>query len=169
MRKKLARPMTQSRLKRRVTYSRKTGVFRLVKNGKRVGSPNAKGYLAVQLGVKHYSLHRLAWLYVYGKFPQGVVDHLDHDKHNNAISNLRDITQLDNCKNQRLASSNTSGHVGVRWNEGRRKWTAAIKVDRKNIHLGCFDSVEEAVASRTAASIKHGFHENHGKKDSSGT
>ena len=163
MRKKLARPMTQKRLKRRVSYNSKSGVFRLRKNGEKVGSPNAKGYLAVQLGVKHYSLHRLAWLYMTGEFPVGVVDHIDHDKHNNVWDNLRETTQLDNCKNQKLASNNTSGFVGVRWNETRNVWTAAIKVDRKNIHLGCFDSFEDAVDARIDANTRYGFHENHGK------
>jgi hypothetical protein len=163
MKKKLARPMTQKRLKSRVSYSPRSGVFRLRRNGERIGSPSAKGYLAVQLGVKHYSLHRLAWLYVYGKFPEGVVDHIDHNKHNNALGNLRETTQVDNCKNRKLASNNTSGFVGVRWNEKRNKWTAAIKVDKKNIHLGCFDSYEEAVVVRQEANEAYGFHKNHGK------
>lgn len=163
MKKKLARPMTQERLKRRVFYSAKSGIFRLHKTGNIVGSSDAKGYLTVQLGVRHYSLHRLAWLYVYGKFPEGVVDHLDHNRQNNAIANLRETSQLDNCKNQKLSSNNSSGFVGVRWNKARNKWTAAIKVDRKNIHLGCFDSYEDAVKSRMAANVKFGFHENHGK------
>ncbi len=162
MRPKLARPMTQKRLMTLVHYSRRTGVFTSRKSGKVLGSPNDAGYLVVKLGVKYFALHRLAWLYVYGYMPEGVIDHLDHDKQNNAIHNLREVSQTDNCKNHKLSKKNTSGAVGVRWNERLEKWTAAIKVDRKNIHLGVFDSFEEAVAARAEANIKYGFHENHG-------
>lgn len=163
MRKKLARPMTQKRLMGMVHYNPETGRFRVRKSGKPLGCTESDGYLMAQLGVKTYALHRLAWLYVYGVFPEGIIDHIDHDKHNNAIKNLRDATQLENCKNKTLAKNNTSGTVGVRWNKRLGKWTAAVKVDRKNIHLGTFSSYEEAVAVRQEANIKYGFHENHGK------
>jgi len=163
MRKKLARPMTQKRLKRFVSYNPKSGKFYSRDSHKVLGTPNSEGYLLVQLGVKHYALHRLAWLYVYGKYPEGVIDHLDHNKKNNAIENLRDISQLENCKNQKLQTNNTSGFTGVHWHKRRKKWIADIKIDNKKKHLGCFDSIEEAVEVRRIANEKYNFHENHGK------
>ncbi len=163
MRKKLPRPMTQKRLKGLVYYDSETGIFFSRRSRKALGSPKAAGYLTVQLGVRHYSLHRLAWLYMTGEFPKEVVDHIDHNKRNNTWTNLREATQVDNCKNQQLAKSNTSGFTGVRWNDTRNKWTAAIKVERKNIHLGVFNSFEDAVVARMAANEKYKFHENHGK------
>lgn len=163
MRKKLARPMTQKRLRSLVYYDKETGIFFSRRSKKVLGSPKATGYLTVQLGVKSYSLHRLAWLYVYGNFPEGVIDHIDHNKQNNAFGNLREVSQVENCRNQQLAKSNTSGSVGVRWNDKKNRWTAAIKVEKKNIHLGVFDSFEEAVVARNVANDKYNFHRNHGK------
>jgi hypothetical protein len=163
MRKKLPRPMTATRLRGLVYYDKETGIFFSRKSNKVLGSPKATGYLTVQLGVKSYSLHRLAWLYRTGEFPVGVIDHLDHNKQNNAWYNLRETTQVDNCKNQQLAKSNSSGFTGVRWNIKKKRWTAAIKVKRKNIHLGSFDSFEDAVIARQEANEEYGFHENHGK------
>lgn len=163
MRKKLARPMTQKRVKGLVSYNKVTGKFVSRRNGNPLGSIGADGYLVVQLGVKVYYLHRLAWLYVYGYLPEGVIDHIDHNKCNNAIDNLREVAQTDNCKNKKLPKNNSSGFVGVRWNTRLGKWTAEVKVGRKSIYLGAFQSLEEAVNARQRANEEYSFHENHGK------
>ena len=76
---------------------------------------------------------------------------------------MRDTSQLDNCKNQKLPINNKSGFVGVRWHEKKRRWVAAIKVNNGNKHLGSFKTFEEAVAVRKQANVEYGFHENHGK------
>ena len=163
MGKKRARPMTQSRLKSLVYYSEKTGKFYSRDDKRLLGTVGGKGYLMVQLGVKHYMLHQLAWLYMYGKFADGVVDHIDHNTLNNAKENLRDVSQLENCRNQKLSKKNTSGVTGVFWNKNKNKWTAGIRVNKKYISLGNYELLEEAILERLEANLKYDFHENHGK------
>lgn len=161
--KKRVRPMTQSRLKKLVYYSESTGKFYSRDDKRRLGTVGSKGYLMVQLGVKHYPLHQLAWLYMYGKFADGVVDHIDHNILNNAKGNLRDVSQLENCRNRKINVNNTSGISGVFWNKGKSKWTAGIRVDGKYTSLGNHDTLEEAILERLEANETYGFHENHGK------
>lgn len=161
--RKKARPMTQKRLKDLVYYSEKTGKFYSREDKRRLGTVNGKGYLMVQLGVKHYPLHQLAWIYMYGKLPEGIIDHIDHDTLNNAKDNLRCVSQRDNSRNKKLSKNNTSGVTGVFWDKRKEKWTAHIRVDKKYIHLGNFDYKEDAINKRLEANKLYGFHENHGK------
>jgi len=98
----------------------------------------------------------------YGEFPAGFVDHINHDRCDNRISNLRVVaTKRENCRNQ-AKKQGLSGICGVLARPSKR-WQAQIKGDGKLVCLGTFDTKEEAAAARQAANEKYGYHKNHGK------
>ena len=128
------------------------------------GCVNLMGYRQIQIKGKMYLAHRLVWLYVHGKFPDEQIDHINGDKLDNRIDNLRDVSPQENNKNQPRRVNNTSGHTGVFWATHADKWLASIRVDGKLKHLGYFNILEDAVEARLQASIEHGFHDNHGRE-----
>jgi len=111
---------------------------------------------------RKYSAHRLSWLYSTGEWPFDEVDHIDGNGTNNKLINLRSVSRLENNKNKRLRTDNKSGRIGVSWHKSKRCWSSKITVERKQIHLGDFNSYSKAVKAREAAEIKYGFHKNHG-------
>ena len=113
------------------------------RKGQEVGNLNNCGYLKVCLNRKSYLLHRLIFLMHNGSLPE-LLDHIDRDKTNNRIENLRVADKELNSWNRDKQSNNTSGFRGVSWNKGASKWHAYIKVRGKRIHLGLFDTAEEA-------------------------
>ena len=122
-----------------------------------------KNYLAVRYQKVRYYAHRVIWEMCNGPIPDGMhIDHINHITTDNRISNLRLVTQSENNKNLPLPCTNSSKVCGVNWHKLRGKWRAYIKVNNKDVHLGTFDSFDEAVAVRKAAEIKYGFHTNHG-------
>ena len=100
---------------------------------------------------REYSAHRLAWLYVHGAWPTGQIDHINGDRGDNRISNLRDVTPALNTQNQRRAarSNKSSGLLGVTANRGR--WLAQISIGGKSRNLGRYATPEEAHAVYVAA------------------
>ena len=91
------------------------------------------------------------------------VDHINHDRTDNRIENLRLVNANENGKNQKASVRNKSGVVGVSWKKSKNKWHSQIMVNGKQIHLGFFDNIDEAKKARIDAERKYGFHENHGK------
>lgn len=94
------------------------------------------------------------------------VDHINHDRTDNRIENLRLVNANENCKNQKASTRNKSGVVGVSWKSQKNKWHAQIMVDGKQIHLGFYDDINDAKDAKDARKVaerKYGFHENHGK------
>ena len=164
--------LTQDKLKELLNYNPETGIFtRAINSGRNdrwkkgtvVGCLSKKnGYINIGLFDKRYYAHRLAWLYVYGESPSGEVDHINHVRHDNKISNLRSVDKKDNCKNKSILSNNTSGTSGVWWRGDRCKWVSNIGVNGKNIYLGCYQIKQDAINARKKANVEYGFHENHG-------
>jgi hypothetical protein len=162
--------ITQEELKSRLHYDELTGVFTWInisRGGVIIGNPagsisKTAGYIEIGLFSKSYWAHRLVWLYIYGKFPKGQIDHIDHNRVNNSLSNLREVTNQENCRNKSLSPKNTSGVTGVFFRKSCGKWDAKIKVNQINIHLGAFNTIEEATIARKEAEVFYGFHENHG-------
>jgi len=144
-------------------YDPDSGVFIYKKSDKRkkegdvVGSLNGKGYLIVQINNKMYALHRLAFLYMEGEFPEHEVDHINRIKTDNRWENLRAVTHQENQRNLSIASNNTSGVTGVYWHDGANKWRAQIIINGKNKHLGLFNKLKEAKRARREAEEKYGF------------
>jgi len=157
-------------LKSRLKYDEDTGIFTFIKSagsrkkGDIAGSINQNGYVNIKINKKFYKAHRLAWLYVYGEMPDGDVDHLNHIRTDNRISNLRVVDSKTNMRNQKLNSENKSGEAGVYWHKAQKLWHSYITVNYKRIHLGAFVEFHRAVDARKSAEVLYGFHENHGKE-----
>lgn len=167
--------LSQEMLKERLHYDRETGVFtwldvkansNSVRN-KRAGCTDRAGYVQIGLSVdgKSYALfaHRLAWLYEYGEFPSGSLDHINHSKTDNRITNLRIATTRENLRNQSMHSNNTTGYTGVTFSKANNKYYAHIKVNYKQKSLGYFENIEDAAKAAKEARAHYGFHENHGQ------
>ena len=155
--------ITQKRLQELFTYEPDTGIFTKKSTGKiAVGMHN--GYIRITIDYKEYRVHRLAYLYMTGKFPVGIVDHINHRKADNRWSNLRVVTHQENCKNMSLYKTNRSGSVGIYFHSRDKIWIAFIYTDGKKKHIGCFKNKEDAVSARTEANLTYGYHVNHGKK-----
>lgn len=121
-------------------------------DGYRIGSVNGRLLRA----------HRVAWVVHYGEWPAEDIDHIDGDPTNNRINNLRDVSNLENHRNEKKSANNTSGFNGVHWDAANKKWRALIKVNFRNICLGRHDSFDAAVAARKAANARYGFTDRHG-------
>jgi len=154
-------------LRNTLEYDPETGVFIRRKNNKIAGTRTKRGYIEITVSRKRYYAHRLAWLYHYGEWPKEYIDHINHNKIDNRITNLREANKQENQKNGTLQKNNTSGFVGVYYSNTQKKWRSQIKVNGSLIHLGIFDTLQEAVDSRAQAHKRFGFHENHGRRLSS--
>lgn len=133
--------------------------------GRVAGTVCSGGYIKVSIFDRRYGAHRLAWMLHYGASPVGVIDHINGRTDDNRIANLRDVTQLENSRNARLSSNNTSGVNGVSWKRERGMWSAWIMHDGRQVHLGYFASKAEAAAARAAADAACMYHPNHGSSD----
>lgn len=113
-------------------------------------------------GIRIYA-HRVCWALHHGKWPVGVVDHINGNASDNKITNLRDVSPSDNMRNKPLLVTNYSGCHGVSWYKPLSKWVAHIKVGGKRKHLGYFTRIEDAISVRKVAERKAGYHPNHGR------
>lgn len=121
---------------------------------------NNRGYRAGHILGQPFLAHRVIWALVHGEWPD-FIDHLNGDRSDNCIANLRSVDRRTNNRNRRLNRNSTSGICGVKQLRNGR-WSARIRIDGRNKWLGTFDSSAEAAAAREAASATHGFHSNHG-------
>lgn len=143
--------ITQDRLKEVIFYDPESGIFKWkaitsnrVKVGDIAGRDNGNGYIRISIDGRGYYAHRLAWLYIHGELPKKGIDHKDGDGKNNKIENLRPASQAQNGQNQKLRTTNVSGHTGVSRHNIPGKWIATIWKNNKKFHIGVFDSVSEA-------------------------
>lgn len=120
-----------------------------------------RGYFIGAIFNRRYQGHRVCWAIYYGRWPEGQIDHINGNPSDNRITNLRDVSNLENGRNQRMPKNNTSGFTGVLWDRGR--WVARIKVHGRARHLGRFVNRDDAIAARVAAERAEGFHPNHGR------
>lgn len=131
--------------------------------GREAGSPHNEGYTRVSLNGTRFLAHRLAWALHYGAWPLDQIDHINGDRADNRISNLRQANNTANSRNAGVGKRNTTGVIGVCWCKNRNKWQAAITVDRITRFLGYYTDKEAAIAARKRAEEKYGFHPNHGR------
>lgn len=157
-----------------LSYDNNTGLFTwlvTVNNNKAskgvvAGHRHKKGrvdYVFIGLKGKMYRAHRLAWLYSYGEWPKGQIDHINGDPTDNRICNLRVVDNSENGKNRGKYITNKSGVVGVHWSSKNKKWISSITFNMKTMYLGSFDDKKDAAKARKKAEVKYGFHENHGR------
>jgi hypothetical protein len=119
------------------------------------GDVTSDGYLRIGINASRYQAHRIAWLIVYGGWPPEQIDHIDCDRLNNRIANLRLATCQENMRNAGLRKTNTTGVTGVFWRKDYGKFQASIRAGGKRLHLGYHDTLEAATAARHAAEIEH--------------
>jgi hypothetical protein len=148
--------VSHSRLRELLHYDAVTGVFtnrqsRMggVVEGSIAGTKRSDGYIKITIDRKQYYAHKLAWFYVYDVFPD-LVDHVDRNRSNNRIENLRLATASQNQQNQLLRSNNTSGFKGVSYYKRTGKWKTEIQVNGVRKCLGYFDTPEKAFEAYTS-------------------
>jgi hypothetical protein len=125
------------------------------------GSFDAHGYGQIRIRGEIYKEHRLVWLYVYGKWPDGQIDHINHNRRDNRVENLREVNNSENHKNRPLQRNNKTGVPGVCFYP-KKGYYAYINVNGKRLNLGMFGELEEAISARRLAESNLGFHKNHG-------
>lgn len=156
--------INQDFLKKILDYNPETGVFTrkvrtamCVQVGQIAGSVKPDGYRAITILGKPLREHRLAWLYIYGSYPNGVIDHINGKRDDNRISNLRVVSVGENATNRRRNVKSVSGYKGVTWYKRYKKWQCHIRVNKKGYFLGFFDSPERAALAYDIAARKmHG-------------
>lgn len=155
--------LTQARVRELFTYDAETGVLRWrvrkayrVRVGDRAGYLSREGYWCVTIDNGTHKVHRVIWLYVHGAFTKCDIDHINRDRSDNRLCNLREASFAENRRNVGAYATNKAGHKGVvRRPNGR--WQAYINADCRRVHLGTFDTVDQAaMAYRTAAARLHG-------------
>lgn len=134
------------RLRELFSYCPESGTFARRKSGKCVGYKKNNGYIAFTVDSTKYFSHRLAWLYVHGVWPSADIDHIDGDRSNNKIANLRDVTRSTNLQNMRAAKSNnkSTGLLGSYLIKQTGRYTSRIQVNKADVYLGVFDTAEDA-------------------------
>ncbi len=115
--------------------------------GKPVGSEH-KGYRRVNFDGKLILCHRLAWAIHHGEWPKGEVDHINMNKSDNRICNLRDVNRSQNMVNRNYPKGK-SGVTGV--STHKKGWQSVIRINKKSIYLGLFQTIEEAALARSVA------------------
>lgn len=157
----------QAVLRAWLDYDSETGVFRWIKEprkigarlGKVAGTTRATGYVFIGVpAFGQFGAHRLAWIYVHGLTIGGAeIDHIDTNPSNNAISNLRTATSAQQKQNKKVQSNNRSGLKGAFYHDAHRgkKWRSQIKVGSKLIFLGYFETAEAAHEAYGCAAIRY--------------
>lgn len=156
---------TAERVRELYVYEPETGkFFRRFTAGGRVGgseagtSKDSRGYFQMSVDGRLFLCHRVAWLYVHGEWP-GIIDHINGDRLDNRIANLRPATHSQNMQNRRGPNvGNTAGLLGASWKSSNRRWVAQIVVDGRKVHIGYYDTALAAhLAYLTAKRREHAF------------
>ncbi len=153
----------QQMLHELLDYNCDTGVFtwkkprRGVKTGVPLGCDNGSGYLRITVAGKSEYAHRLAWVYVHGFWPTEHIDHINGNRSDNRIANLRAATSAENMQNMRQATKRSNSNVlGVSWHKRASKWQVHICVGKKRKYLGLFE--DKSLAEQTYLAAKREMH-----------
>lgn len=141
---------TQEQLLSIFDYNEETGILYwresrgCVAKGYIAGTKHNKGYLSIVLDKIPYLVHRVIWCMYYGNWPTDYIDHINGNRSDNSILNLRLATRSENAKNHPKRLDNTSGIKGVIWDKRRNKWIARVQNNNTRYDVGGYDSIEEA-------------------------
>ncbi len=128
------------------------------KVGQQIGYINSKGYKIVRIDKVYYLQHRLIWKMLNEYDPIGHIDHINHNKLDNKIENLRDVSRSENQRNRALNKNNTSGQNNIY--KQKDKYRVRFKHNKISKY---FNNLEDAISFRNEKYLELGFHENHGK------
>lgn len=144
--------VTAERLRELLFYDPDAGTFtwRVARGGRATvgslaGAISKRGYKSIFIDYKQFRSHRLAWLYVYGKWPDGEIDHINGNPSDNRIRNLRVSDRTNQCRNAKTKSTNLIGLKGV--TAAGDRFRARIRVNYRLINIGRFNTAEEAHAA----------------------
>lgn len=161
--------ITYDELKMYLSYNPETGEFFRLHDtsprwlaGKIKGTNSGHGYIKIGIKGKHIYAHRLAWLYVHSEWPEEI-DHINGDRSDNRIVNLRSVSKAQNNQNMAIQKSNTSGFKGVSWCKDKKKWKAQISINNKNTFIGRYDTKEQAHEAYILEKSKHHQYANIGR------
>ena len=154
--------LTAETLRGLLDYDPETGEFRWrvnrgnrIKVGAAAGTVSSNSYAVIKINGMPFKAHRLAWLHFHGVWPEHQIDHIDENKSNNRISNLRDVPQSMNQHNAiKPRKDGTSGYRGVSWDKGKTRWRAQIEVNGQKQYIGLFDTPEAAHAAYLVAKLR---------------
>jgi hypothetical protein len=150
-RKILAPELTHQYLMEVLQYDHETGVFtrkvqtsNFIEVGQKAGTITSDGYLVVSVAGKQILAHRLVWFYVHGVWPENHIDHINGNRSDNRIANLRDVTNQVNSHNRTAPPKSVSGALGVSYDKRREKFRSRIMVDGVEKWIGSFATAEAA-------------------------
>lgn len=163
--------LTQTILKEWLVYDDVTGIFTWAKTnsngstrrGREAGYIDKDGYHYIKICAIKFRAHILAWLYITGEHPKGVIDHKDQNKSNNSFTNLRDVTHAENSMNVPNANTSNTGEQGIWYNRKTGKYHAYIIQGGKRVWQKIFDDCAIALVERKEKLISLGFSPNHSK------
>lgn len=153
--------ITHEELLAAILYDPETGMF-WNRERRSNAMPNAvagywhqpSGYWLITIGWRKYKAHRLAWFYIYEEWPIEIIDHINGDRSDNRLENLREATFSENLINSEVRIDNSSGYKGVYFEKRIKKWRAYINKNGRRHFLGHFDRVEDAALARQKAEVE---------------
>lgn len=164
--------LTQDYLKSILYFDPLNGIFYWkikrpnINIGQTASNIGKNGYVRISINNKRHYAHRLAWLYIYGELPINCIDHINRIKTDNRIENLRAVNKSENAQNASLRKNKIVELRGVAFYKNTDKYRARIRFKGKEMHLGIFQTKEQAYAAyQKAASIYHSINPdalNHG-------
>lgn len=154
---------SQAKLREDFTYDPETGDF--IRYDGRWGGVSKRGYIQLTYEGTTYVVHRLIWMWVYSEEPEQI-DHINGDRQDNRLENLRNVDHKTNCRNKRKSTANKSGFNGVIWDIETWQWRAQININGKTIHIGSYNTPQDAADARRdfiAEFYPDHFSDRHGK------
>lgn len=144
------------RWKPRESTTREGKIFNTRFAGAVAGTINGHGYVQINISGRLHKAHRLAWLFVHGDCP-ALIDHINRDRTDNRICNLRQATKAQNAANSGATSRSKTGVKGVSWSDKENKWIAYIRVDGRSKRIGAFTEISAAASAyRNYSILLHG-------------
>ena len=140
--------------RRREPRTREDKIFNGQFAGKRAGARMQNGYTIVCISPGKYLAHRLAWLITHGDWPDADIDHINGDRGDNRLANLREASRSQNNANMGLRADNRSGVRGVFWDTRSQMWRAEIMMNNKVTPLGRYSDIKEATEVRRSAEMR---------------
>lgn len=153
--------ITQTELKSLFEYDENTGLFKRIKNignakiGEIAGTITNKGYVRIRVNINRYLAHRLVWLYIHGNFPKNQIDHINGNRADNRLCNLRECSPYENQWNRKIRDFSESKIKGVKRNKKTNSWEVQITFNKKRLYLGSFKNLDDAKLVIEKARLKY--------------